>query len=492
MFFSLFFFPSANKTKKNKFDEFLYKTYIEPLSKIFKSAIYNISNFTINFVCTPKKNRQNGRCLKYSEGLFFYNFLSFFSQNIDRQVDNIERTKEEQKQYLINLYNNLEKGRDTYLLAFSNELKSKIAKINDLKTNELSSVYYDNALKDYEEQIKKTNSNMSFREYLNSSYTIMNDLLKGLITVGDFFDIELNYQELYAAFDPDIFYLLFAKIIYETNITWEKEHNSLYDNFPYLIYYQEAIQNIIAWEPDYNPKLKTYILGNRSKLNHYSRRQFSEECNTLLAKHQNIKERMLSFDGINVKDVDLMSKLRELLDTKGQLNFAILPKDERQIKTYTQVENKKEKTEEKVIDEEQLKLEVNERINYLLNLGCLIDPVPGLNTFKGYYAFIYPNGIIVLEKFWENDNFKPARENATYILNIDNFIEMAKLSKPVLIEYIKNFGTKDIKRVFHEGNIKWEKDIYEEIHRELKYDLKDVLNFIDKLQREALNDERDL
>ena len=121
------------------------------------------------------------------------------------------------------------------------------------------------------------------------------------------------------------------------------------------------------------------------------------------------------------------------------------------------------------------------RISILENSGYMGTPVKGLDTFSGYFAFIYPNGKVILEKFWEDEEcLKPAVGYATYVMQIDNFIELSKKSKIELIEYIKTIPEIGVKRIFHTSINNWQRNLNNEI--EGTYRLEDAIEFINGLK----------
>lgn len=80
----------------------------------------------------------------------------------------------------------------------------------------------------------------------------------------------------------------------------------------------------------------------------------------------------------------------------------------------------------------------------------------GINTFEGYQAYVYPNGTVALEKFYQRKgkDLYPATNSAIYIMNFSEFSELSKYSKPELIQEINDYNNKDIARVCHSGD--WE------------------------------------
>lgn len=105
----------------------------------------------------------------------------------------------------------------------------------------------------------------------------------------------------------------------------------------------------------------------------------------------------------------------------------------------------------------------------------------GINKFEGYIGYIYPNGRVVMEKFYDDiKNKKVSTLSATYIMNIYNFIEISKLNKIEIIDLIMNNPSSNIYRVYHVKNIKnWAAKVSQYISGN-DY-TKDVISYIDNL-----------
>ena len=85
--------------------------------------------------------------------------------------------------------------------------------------------------------------------------------------------------------------------------------------------------------------------------------------------------------------------------------------------------------------------------------------ISGKNTFDGYIGYIYSNGTVVLEKFFENSvTGKVAKNQAIYIMSIQNFHTLTQLSKNEII------SQKLCKRFIHKGN--WQEKIITEINED--------------------------
>ncbi len=472
-------FKNAKKENGNNlFQAFFDKTYATPLINIFNTK--RVLDLSCGMLCCPNENGI-GRSLKYNKYEFFISLTEFLNQHLD----NYGRTKDENQKYLQSLLENLTKDNDTLYVAYSNALQVKSEKLKDLMENEIDSEYFEAAMQDYGYYKDRIN----FTNYLKSSYEITTKFQSGILKLGDFFDHNIDYNELVNCFDPDVFYLLFAKIIYEYNLMIEKDYGKVDNSHMYLYQYLEAVKKIVQDDKKYNPQI-LYTLPSRKKIK-YSRWMLKEEVNALFNRHPELKFiKLPNLDNGNYekyRDITLIKKIVELYNSDIKLNWQFLPKGEK-IKRNNDVAKvpivgvSKEKSKEDILSE------VNERINLLESSNYLGTPIKGLNTFSGYYAFIYPNGNIILEKFWENENtLNPAINCATYVMNIDNFIEMSKLPKINLIEYIKTLPEISVKRIFHTTNENWQRNLLKEING--SYRLEDAIEFIATLNSGELKNE---
>lgn len=71
---------------------------------------------------------------------------------------------------------------------------------------------------------------------------------------------------------------------------------------------------------------------------------------------------------------------------------------------------------------------------YFENSGYA-DKVYGINTFAGYIAYIYPNGEILMEKYFDDQaNCRPTQGEAIYNVKVYDFERLSRLEKPVLMK----------------------------------------------------------
>ena len=451
---------------KNLFLEFKKKTFDEPLMKIFNT--YQIINFPIGMVLVANENK-HGRCLKFpKEGLYY--FIHGF---LNRNIDKVHKTDEEHKEYLSNIMKKMDEGNEKINKAFAEALKIKAERLKDVILKSSASEYYEAALKDYQPYQKQ----IDFPKYLKTIYEGAANFSEGFLKLGDFFDQKLDFYELYKSFDPDTFYLLFATTYYE-NILSAREDGIDRNACGYLLEYNKACEEIVREEKDYNPKVLYQLMSGKKV--RFSRRQFQIEYQEFLAEYPDAKPIILpnvsKEEKEKYKDIDLVEKLTKLMEDDTRINWELLPKGEGEKKEKSKEPKQLSETPVKNVDVD----DVTKRIDFLENTGY-VGKLKGLNTFTGYYGYVYPNGTVILEKFWEDEEgIRPAINYATYIMNIDNFISMSKISRINLVEYIKTLPEIGVKRLYHSSTSNWEKNIYKEING--AYRLEDAIEFINNLK----------
>lgn len=113
-------------------------------------------------------------------------------------------------------------------------------------------------------------------------------------------------------------------------------------------------------------------------------------------------------------------------------------------KTLDEIEKQKQDKLKLLMD----KWEYFDQSNYIVT-------IKGTNQMTGYVGYIYPNGIVIFEQFFEEKKAKePVIYKAIYVMDILNFIKMSSLSKTEIMDYIKNNSDESVKRVYHSKNWK--------------------------------------
>ncbi len=460
---------SKKDGKINLFQELWKEIYERPLEEIFQTP--RILDFRIGMISKPNQDGI-GRSLYFNKIDFFIEMTNFLNMHIDTD----KMSDEERNSYLNGLISNIKQDNNTLNEAYHQALKEKMRKLQDVYEKEIGSDYFEAAMRDYAHYKDK----IDFKTFIKNILAITNKLQSGMLKLGDFFDQKVDYKRFLLCFDADTFYLLFAKIIYEFNLIREQESGGLDNSYSYLCYYQSILKSVIKEDRKYNPKIMfTRPTGKKEQ---YSRWNFQNDLDELLKRHpeaKQIKLPQIEGDATKYKDISLMEKISRLYQEETKVNWEFLPEGER-IKKGTSSKNGIH-TPSAMRSRDELVEEVNMRIDILEASGYIGRPVKGLNTFTGYYAFIYPNGKVILEKFWENqENLTPQVGNATYVMTIDNFVEMSKMSKLNLIEYIKTLPEIGVKRIFHTSINSWQRNLYQEING--TYRLEDAIDFINVLR----------
>ena len=162
-----------------------------------------------------------------------------------------------------------------------------------------------------------------------------------------------------------------------------------------------------------------------------------------------IDEDRSHFEGYNWKHVENHVKKYFLTG----VNWQIVPPGEEDelskkvIKTlnrsynYLSLEEKEKRVKERYAEYER-------KMKFFENSGYAYR-IYGINEFNGYIAFIYPNGEVIMEKFF-NDylNCTPTINEAIYNVKAADFEALSKLKKSVLIK------DKRCHRIIHKGD--WE------------------------------------
>ena len=141
---------------------------------------------------------------------------------------------------------------------------------------------------------------------------------------------------------------------------------------------------------------------------------------------------------------------RRISDNSNVVEWILVPEG----KDYKRVRRVERKHEEKPF------IFNYEEVQRLKNIGAkkktfyeatpYIAKAVGLRRYRGYVAYIYANGKVILDREYNEDNPKTAVENAAYIIEARDFEELSKKEKPELIRdpkaqrkyHTKNFESK--------------------------------------------------
>ena len=470
--------------EKNKHN---IQTYFE------KSYMQNIKNalkeFSFVEPCLPlvSKKENGSRVLKIS-GLTFINdilrgrtgkeILERENITIDEIVEEARRILKEYKSKLSDVKH---KGKDSiyYQQIFARyetekelyemQLRNSVAVTKDRKNP--------NLLQDPTEAIKKymlaCQKSGKMRRYdievfIGRELQGITNLLINIKYILEVLSKSIDLNIIEENIDLEIFYLYISSIIIEIIKTDEEKTNQLNSLFSFIETYVFAILEIRK-KNKYNLEL-THHDFKKNKKTSYS-------VNQLLKDYADIRFRHPEFNSAN--DINKAISLTASWEfiRKGTRNE---PREQNESQTQIVI-----KKPDKAQELEAIKLKIIKRKKFLDETPYIYHII-GKNNFEGFIGYIYADGTVRFEKFYEDlERQIPATDNATYKMTIENFEEMSQKTKTEIMDYIKD-GATDVKRFYHTSTWqqRMEKDIENGTYDEETIERIDALLSIRNLLKE--------
>lgn len=441
--------------KGHAYDDYIKREYLDPLDRLF-GKILNSNGFLILMHNYPT---QNGRVTCLSPNHYLgQQSENLLGERIPNDIDDIQESITWCK----------EKAR-TILRQIKSYLSGGTANYPDFLNYVYT--YYKTA---YDKMYKGQRFYPQFtvKKFLENYCNVLIDYLTALRKVEPIFKKPLDIAAISKTVDVDKCSLAIAKAAFDTAELLEEEKHQLLNSFIVANNFKEAMEAVKKEYPKYRLSTTVFdFLGEPTY--HYTADQFVQEVNKVLAMHPEYKVYHLNLgDGSDYRSLDTVKALeKEIIDkeTIKELSgsWEFLPKGERVQDTPINGEERggrKEPTDFvptglAALDDAQLLQDITSRYAYLESKDYLFN-IKGKNNFEGYIGYIYPNGIVLFEKLYESiDPLIPARSNATYIMSVDNFVQMSRKSKPEIIDYIKSGGN-DVRRIYHSKNPgRWEEKL---------------------------------
>ena len=335
-------------------------------------------------------------------------------------------------------------------------------KLKDVLNNGSSSEYYDEIKFRYDSINEELNEH-GLRAYL--------DTIKNIIFIYRcLIDIEKNpvkvtLDDLLKMYDKDQLILIYCRSIIFNQKSIMNKKDQIDASFVIVSQIVQTIESLKLY--DYNPKIKVYNNQTR-KVEDYSFKDMLKEHKRLAERYgDRYKAGQIDMDKLEkmnlVRNNENFEKFVEILSEEEQriinTEFDILAKGEGESHVRG-LNSGAPLTQRKVVD--------NDEILYrklIFKNTEYVCQIVGRDKFNGYIGFIYENGLVVFEKFYEDDG-APARDNATYIMNRTNFIDFIQLTKPEIMEYIRETDNPNIVRKYHTKN--WADNLAEVINSKEK------------------------
>ena len=177
-------------------------------------------------------------------------------------------------------------------------------------------------------------------------------------------------------------------------------------------------------EKSNNPEEIKFYLGLIDK---YLESDKDKNCS--IVTDENIR---VNISSILIRVENLKKRIR---DNSNLVEWVLIPEG----RDYNKVKRNDSPKEEKVL---LFNYEEMERLRQLgIKKKTFYESTPyiakavGLRKYRGYIAYIYANGKVVLDREFNEDNPKSAIDNAAYIIEARDFDKLSRKEKPELIKH---------------------------------------------------------
>lgn len=124
---------------------------------------------------------------------------------------------------------------------------------------------------------------------------------------------------------------------------------------------------------------------------------------------------------------------KRISDNSNLVEWILIPEG----KDYRRVKKNEKPCEDKTFifnyEEIQRIRQLGEKKKTFYEGTPYIAKAVGLRKYRGYIAYIYANGKVILDREYNDDNPKSAVDNAAYIIEAKDFEELSREEKPALI-----------------------------------------------------------
>lgn len=438
---NVFLYASKYKDGKNLFEEYLDKKYVSQIKSIFSKL-----KFTSNprFYFVSDVNGNYGRKLNLCIDLF----LREMSYNLTGDCPELSSDVSIAKEQLVNYLR-------SYRKCISNIMNDTLDE-EALKIKQKLEVNYKINEEHRKSALGKNYRPLGYNKFLEVIKDYITSFIVGLRYVVPLFEKSIDLKELEECLDLDMFYLAMVKQLIEVTKIALEQDKKVHNSFVFIEKYINVVRKLRETKK-YNLKIKTCLMDGT--VISYSVDDALREYNEIKIANPEFVVYSFDYDGADYRDVntalEFTTQVEEYVESKKlEAAWNFIKNGEygkRQEVSDEVVIRLNETKNKKKISREQKIQQVNDRM-YLLDHTDYLYKISGKNNFEGYIGYIYSNGKVIFEKFYKKiDSHEPSDSNATYVMTFNNFVEMSKLSKPEIIQYIKNGGT-DVRRVYHTSN----------------------------------------
>lgn len=266
-----------------------------------------------------------------------------------------------------------------------------------------------------------------------------------------------------------------ADFKFEKEISYEKKY------LPFIEGYTTYLKEKLEEDPKFSIYFTDYIDGKKISISTTEYLKFFE---SMCVKYPVLADDISSVrENIDYKEVfkDLYRQKRiNSIRQNISVSWEFMPKGDRTTSVSYRSSSSSMKKESYANNGEELLKDKEKFFNSLPYIATF----NGINHFEGYIAYVFENGKVVFEKFYERvkGGLKPAVGNAIYIMDIEDFATLSKLDKTEIRKMKDKVKAKNHTKTFQQRVLK-------EISAPSYND--DVLDYIDSLIEKAKEKENE-
>lgn len=458
---------SKKQKNVNLYERYLDKNYYQPLNNILnsKQLAYSFDPEIVLTVSDDGQKRVTQFCvMTYLMQLI--TSLNLVEDAVERFIDEIDQN--------MNKVDQLSKAKELI------RLESRY--YNDVLSKGSTSNYYNKALDIYKLYSEHYKWSLSFEEFVKTQIYNLQKLMVGSRYYLDTFNKEINLKDLVNCFNYDTFCLLAAVSALDACRTTERIHNMVDYSAGYIKLYLDAVRNYRNNYHNYNCTIITGM-DNKHKKIVVDIDYVIKEFEALLARHPEFSfveietdklsslikhygNEIVEFDELDLTSksgVDVLDPVIQkfIHDKELAASWEFIPRTPKN-KTGERSNISNSSREYLSVDEYVRRMIIGR--DFLEN-SDYIYKLYGLNKFEGYIGYVYSNGCVIFEKYYENIKTKRiAKESATYAMSIYNFLELSRLNRMEIVRKLKYDNLTDVRRIFHGIDMsKWESEVTQAI-----------------------------
>ncbi len=267
----------------------------------------------------------------------------------------------------------------------------------------------------------------------------------------------IDSKRLEECFSFDSLLMIISKCILANQAISDKAGNS------FVIPAVAQIEQYVFWiktygVKGYNPTIR-YYNEELQKVVRYSFLELESDLKKLFRIHSEYSSVRFDMSGMEkldvVRDVDGIGQLTRVLSEQSKqalkVGWEILPQGKREEALPERYHTEEEVASYVKKREKNISVTTEEEI---LFRKCMYETtgykmkIVGKEDFLGYVGYVYENGLIFFERFYEDDATRvPAKTRATCVMDFETFLK--KLTRKEFMDLVQSTDNPSICRLYH-------------------------------------------